>query len=339
VLESNVTIEKRAWPVAAGGRHIELAPDTTAPEMRAVRFHDYGPPSSLVVDLVPRPEPKAGEVLLRVHAAGVNPIDWKFRAGYLRQFMPLELPYTPGLDVAGTVVALGPGVTEFAEGNDVFGRGAGAYAEYAIASVATLAHKPAGVSFEQAATLPVGGVTAWVGLFDVAHLEAGQRVLVQGGGGGVGSIAVQLAHWKGAYVIATASEANADHVRTLGADEVIDYGAVKFEDVVHDVDVVLETVGGDITERSWGVLKPGGIMVVVAGMPDAEKAASLGVRTSNVPPPAVTTPILEELGRLAASGALIPQVGSVFSLADAADAHATSETGHGRGRIVLQVAS
>jgi NADPH:quinone reductase-like Zn-dependent oxidoreductase len=307
--------------------------------MRAVRFHDYGPPSTLVVDLVPRPEPKAGEVLIRVHAAGVNQIDWKFRAGYLKQFMPLALPHTPGLDVAGTVVAIGEGVTEFAEGDDVFGRGAGAYAEYATAPVATLAHKPAGLSFEQAATLPIGGVTAWVGLFDVAHLAAGQRVLVHGGGGGVGSIAVQLARWKGAHVIATASAGNAEHVRSLGAHEVIDYETTNFEDVVHDVDVVLETVGGEITERSWLVLKPGGIMVVVAGMPDAEKAASLGVRTANVRPPEVTTPILEELGRLAVAGALVPPVGPVFSLADAAEAHATSETGHGRGRIVLQISS
>jgi NADPH:quinone reductase-like Zn-dependent oxidoreductase len=316
-----------------------MASAAETPEMRAVRFHEYGPPSSLVVDLVPRPAPRAGEVLILVHAAGVNAIDWKFRAGYLKQFMPLELPHTPGLDVAGTVVVAGPGVTEFAAGDDVFGRGSGSYAEYAIASVATLARKPAGLTFEQAATLPIGGVTAWVGLFDTAHLEAGQRVLVQGGAGGVGSIAVQLAHWKGAYVIATASAGNADHVRALGADEVIDYAATHFEEVVRNVDVVLETVGGEITERSWGVLKPGGIMVVVAGMPDAEKATSLGVRTSSVRPPEVTTPILDELATLAASGALVPQVGPVFPLADAAQAHTTSETGHGRGRIVLQVAS
>ena len=315
-----------------------MAADAAPSEMRAVRFHDYGPPSTLVVDLVPQPEPKAGEVLIRVRAAGVNPIDWKFRAGYLKQYMPLELPYIPGLDIAGTVAAVGEGVTGLVIGDDVFGRGAGAYAEYAIAPVTTLARKPAGVSFEQAATLPVGGVTAWVGLFDTAHLEAGQRVLVHGGGGGVGSTAVQLAHWKGAYVIATASAGNADHVRALGADQVIDYETTRFEEVVHDVDVVLETVGGEITDRSWGVLKPGGILVVVAGMPDAEKAASLGVRTSNVRAPEVTTPILEELGRLAASGALVPQVGPVFSLDEAAEAHATSETGHGRGRIVLQVA-
>lgn len=315
-----------------------MAAAATAPEMRAVRFHEYGPASSLVVDLVPRPEPKAGEVLIRVHAAGVNQIDWKFRAGYLKQFMPLELPHTPGLDVAGTVVALAPDVTAFAEGDDVFGRGAGSYAEYAIAPVATLARKPAALSFEQAATLPIAGVTAWVGLFDTAHLEAGQRLLVQGGSGGVGSLAVQLGHWKGAYVIATASAGNVEHVRALGADEVIDYTATRFEDVVQDVDVVLETVGGEITDRSWGVIKPGGIMVVVAGMPDPEKAASLGVRTSNVRPPEVTSSILGELGRLAESGAITPPVGSVFALVDAAEAHATSETGHGRGRIVLQVA-
>jgi NADPH:quinone reductase-like Zn-dependent oxidoreductase len=305
--------------------------------MQAVRFHDYGPPSVLVVDRVPRPEPQAGEVLLRVRAAGVNPMDWKFRAGFARNFMPITLPYTPGIDVAGTIDRVGPGVTEFAPGDDVFGRGSGTYAEYAIAPVTTIARKPTGVSFEQAATLPVGGVTAWVGLFDVANLEPGQRLLVHGGAGGVGHLAVQLAHWKGAHVIATTSSANAAYVRALGADEVIDYTAVRFEDVVHDVDVVLDTVGAETAGRSWGVLKPGGILVTVAGMADAETAAARGVRTSGVRAPAVTRPILEELARLVETGALVPQVGPTFPLEEAVRAHTASETGHGRGRIVLQV--
>ena len=205
--------------------------------MHAVRFHEYGPPSVLVVDEVERPEPAAGEVLIRVHIAGVNPIDWKFRAGYLKDYVPLTLPHTPGLDLAGTVKALGDGVTGFAIGDRVFGRGAGTYAEFAVAPATTIARIPEGVSFEQAAPLHVGGETAWVGLFDTAHLEPGQRLLVQGGAGGVGSIAVQLGHWKGAYVIATASAANVEFVRSLGADEVIDYTSVNVEDAVHDVDV------------------------------------------------------------------------------------------------------
>src|SRR5580692_9627819 len=191
--------------------------------MRAVRFHEFGSPSVLVVEEIDRPEPKSGEVLIKVHDAGVNPIDWKLRAGSMQQYMPVTLPRTPGLDVSGTVASVGADVSDFNVGDKVFGRGAETYAEYAVAPVATLAHIPEGVSFEQAATLHVGGVTAWLGLFDSAHLEAGQRVLVQGGAGGVGAIAVQLAHSKGAYVIATTSTANVDFVRSLGADAVIDY--------------------------------------------------------------------------------------------------------------------
>ena len=277
-------------------------------------------------------------MLVRVHAAGVNPIDWKLRAGYLQAFMPVELPHIPGFDLAGTIEALGPGVTDLAVGDDVFGRGAGTYAQYAVAPATTLARKPAPISFEQAATLPVGGVTAWAGLFEAAELEPGQRLLVHGGAGGVGSFVVQLAHWKGAHVIATASAANADFVRSLGADEVVDYEAVRFEDVVSDIDVVYDTVGGEVTERSWGVLKPGGILVVIAGMPDTATAEARGVRTSGTNAPEVTSPILQELAGLAAAGDLRPQVGPAFSLADAAGAHALSETGHGRGRIVLNVA-
>jgi NADPH:quinone reductase-like Zn-dependent oxidoreductase len=155
----------------------------------------------------------------------------------------------------------------------------------------------------------------------------------------VGSFVVQLAHWKGAHVIATASAANAELVRSLGADEVLDYAAVRFEDVVSDVDVVYDTVGGEVTERSWGVLKPGGILVVIASSPDTAAAEARGVRTSGTNAPAVTSPILQELARLAESGDLRPQVGPTFPLADAGGAHALSETGHGRGRIVLTVAS
>lgn len=305
--------------------------------MRAVRFHDYGDSSGLRIDDVAPPTPGDGEVRVRVRAAGVNAIDWKLRAGYLKAFMPLDLPHVPGLDMAGTVEALGDDVTDFLPGDEVFGRGVGAYAEYAIAPVTTLAMKPPSVTFQQAATLPVGGVTAWVGLFDAAKLESGQRVLIQGGAGGVGSLAVQLAHWKGAHVIATASTDNLEYVRSLGADEVIDYTHTRFEQVVHDVDAVLDAVGGEVTERSWGVLKPGGILVVIAGMPEPEKAAAHGVRTSGAPSPAITRPLLEQLAQLVESGALAPQVGAVFTLADVGRAHALGETGHGRGRIILEV--
>ena len=305
--------------------------------MQAVRFHDYGPADVLRLEEVPRPQPGDGEVLVRVHSAGVNPIDWKARAGYLQAFMPLELPHIPGFDLAGTVAEVGAAVLEFAQGDEVFGRGSGTYAEYAVAPAATLAPKPAAVSFDQAATLAVGGVTAWAGLFEAAKLEAGQRLLVHGGAGGVGSFAVQLGHWKGAQVIGTASARNLDLMRALGADEVVDYGAVRFEDVLHDLDVVFDTVGGEVTDRSWGVLRPGGILVVIAGMPDTDTAAARGVRTSGTQAPEVTSPILRRLAALVESGDLEPQVGDTYAFADAARAHAASETGHGRGRIVLHV--
>ncbi len=312
-----------------------MATDTL---MRAVRLHEYGPPSVLVVDTIERPEPNAGEVLIRVHFAGVNPIDWKLRAGYLRQYMPVTLPTIPGLDVAGTVESVGEGVTGFAAGDKVFGRGAGTYAEFAVAPIATIAQIPERVSFEQAATLHVGGVTAWLGVIDSGKIESGQRLLVQGGAGGVGSIAVQLGHWKGAYVIATASTANVDFVRSLGADEVVDYTTVSVDGAVHDIDVVFDTVGGDATTHLWNVLKPGGILVTCVGMPDAETAAARGVRTAATTHPAETRPILEELGRLVASGDLTPVIQQIYPLEDAPLAQAASETGHGRGRILLKIA-
>jgi NADPH:quinone reductase-like Zn-dependent oxidoreductase len=306
-------------------------------QMQAVRFHDYGPADALRLEAVDRPQPGPGEVLVRVRAAGVNPIDWKIRAGQLRQFMPLELPHIPGFDLAGTVDAAGPDADGLAVGDEVFGRGRGTYAELAVAPTATLARKPGGMSFDAAATLAVGGVTAWVGLFGTAGLEAGQRLVVQGGAGGVGSLAVQLGKWKGAHVIATASAANVEHVRSLGADEVIDYGSTRVADATGDADVVLDTVGGEVTAGSWQLLRPGGILVVIAGMPDAEAAQAHGVRTSGVQAPETTSPILTELARLAEAGNLRPQIGRTFPLAEAAAAHAAGETGHGRGRIVLHV--
>jgi NADPH:quinone reductase-like Zn-dependent oxidoreductase len=198
--------------------------------MRAARFHEYGPAQNLVIEEVPRPEPQAGEVLVRVHAAGVNPVDWKIRRGYLKDFMPVPLPFTPGLDLAGIVAAVGPDVTTVQPGQAVFGRGSGAYAEYAIAPANALAPKPHALSFDQAATIPVGASTAWAAIFDVAGLQAGQRLLVHGAAGGVGLYAVQFGRWAGAEVIGTASAGNVEFVRSLGAQTVVDY-TTPFESV------------------------------------------------------------------------------------------------------------
>ncbi len=251
--------------------------------------------------------------------------------------MPLELPYIPGLDLAGRVAEVGSGAAGFTVGGDVSGRGQSAYAEYATAPAQSIARKPEAVSFAQAATLPVGGVTAWWGLFETAGLVTGQRLLVHGGSGGAGGLAVQLGRWKGAHVIATTSTANLDFVRSVGADEVVDYSASRFEDVVQDVDVVFDTVGGDVTDRSWSVLRKGGILVSVAGMPQSERAEQHGVRTSGVQAPPAIRQILDQLAALVVDGSLTPLVGERFPLAKAEAAHGASETGHGRGRIVLEV--
>ena len=306
------------------------------PTTRAVRYHVYGKPQVLRIDEVERPHPKAGEVLVRVRATGVHPMDWKLRAGYLQQFMPLQLPYTPGMEFAGTVEEIGDGVTGLVKGDPVFGKGEGTYSEYAIGSAKGLAKKPAQISFEEAATLGVSGVTAW-NLVEAAELKPGQRVLIHGGAGGVGSIAVQLAHRKGAHVIATTSAANLDHVRSLGADEVVDYAARPFEQVVHDLDVVLDTVGGEITDRSWAVLKPGGLLISIASMSLDAAASKHGMRTKALPQVQDTAPTLEQLATLVSSGAVRPQVAETYALEQTQDAHAASETGHGRGRRVITV--
>jgi NADPH:quinone reductase-like Zn-dependent oxidoreductase len=305
--------------------------------MRAVRFHEYGDPSVLRVEEVSRPQPGQGEVLVQVRAAGVNPIDWKFRAGHLQAFMPIQLPHIGGLDLAGTVSAVGPGAAGFSVGDEVFGRGQGSFAEYATAPVEAIARKPVALSFTQAATLPVGGVTAWWGLFEIGGLESGQRLLVHGGAGGVGGLAVQLGRWKGAHVIATTSTANLDFVRSLGADEVVDYSATRFEDAVRDVDVVLDTVGGEVTDRSWGLLRRGGILVAAAGMPDPKVAEQHGVRASGVQAPSALRPMLDQLAALVVDGKLTPLVGQRFPLAEVEAAQRASETGHGRGRMVIDV--
>ena len=258
---------------------------------RAVRFHEYGDPSVLRLEDIPQPALTAGHVLLRVRATGVHPMDWKLRAGYLKEYMPLQLPHVPGYELAGTVEAVGDGVSNFHAGDDVFGQGSATYADQAVASASTLAKKPASMTFEQAATLGLTGVTAW-GVIEAASLEPGQRVLILGGAGGVGSIAVQLAHWKGAHVIATTSTPNLDHVRALGADEVIDYMATAFDAAVSGVDVVIDTVGGDTLDRSWTVLTPGGLLITTAAMPDPDAAASHRARTAGPVRYEKSTPVL-----------------------------------------------
>lgn len=301
--------------------------------MKAVRYHQAGGPEVLKYEDVPRPSPGQGEMLIRVAAAGVNPVDAKFR----KAGRP-SLPFTPGFDVAGTVEEAGPGVSTFKKGDAVFAyvplsRGGG-YAEYAIVKEPEAAAKPAKTTLPQAAGLPVAALTAWQGLFDTAKLQKGQTVLIHGGSGGVGTMAVQLAHWKGARVLATASTENQAYLKQLGADVAIDYKTQKFEDVAKDVDVVLDTVGGDTADRSFDVLKKGGIIVSIVGHLSQEKAKAAGVRAVDI----LVKPSgaqLREIAGLVDSGDLKPVVTKELPLEDAAKAHELIETGHTRGKIVL----
>jgi NADPH:quinone reductase-like Zn-dependent oxidoreductase len=306
--------------------------------MKAERIHSYGGPDVLKLEEVPRPEPGSNQLLARVHAAGVNPADWKFREGMLgRQ----PLPSAIGNDFSGVVEAVGPGAGRFRVGQQVFGSVAddsGSYAEYALASVSGVAEKPEGLDHIHAAALPVAGLTAWQALFDEAKIKPGQKVLIHAASGGVGSMAVQFAKWKGASCIGTASAERVAFVRNLGADQVIDYKKTKFEEVVRDVDMVLDTIGGETQERSWGVLKKGGILVSTVRTPSEVSAKSHEVRGLFMRCDLNRSDELAQIAKLVASGTVKVHVETVLPLADAARAQEISQRGHAHGKIVLKVA-
>jgi NADPH:quinone reductase-like Zn-dependent oxidoreductase len=329
----------RTWTVLAA---LALAPTARAQEgatMKAIRYHEYNEAEVLKYEDAPKPEPARGEVLVRVHAAGVNPVDWKVRAGAFKA-RGAEFPQIPGYDVAGVVEKVGEGVERLKAGDEVFGflslSHGGAYAEYVAASERELALKPKKIDFVQSAAVPLAALTAWQALFDSAGLEAGQTVLIHAGAGGVGHFAVQLAKRKGAKVIATASEANHEFLRELGADQVIDYTKQHFEELVKDVDVVLDPIGGETVEGSMAVLKKNGFLVSIVGKPPQQKLSQYGVRGDGI----LVHPDgdeLAEIAKLIDAGTLKPHVSAVVPLAEAKRAHEMSETGHTRGKIVLEV--
>ena len=304
--------------------------------MKAIRLHARGGPESIRFEDAPMPQPGAGEVLVRVRAAAVMPTEllwvptWATPNGG-----PRPLPVIPGHEFSGEVAALGEGVRAVGVGEAIYGMndwfGDGAQAEYCLARPADIARKPASVDHLHAAVTPISALTAWQGLFERARLATGQHVLIHGAAGGVGGFAVQLARWRGARVTGTASAANVDFVRSLGADEVIDYRAQRFEDVVRDVDVVFDTVGGQTLERSWGVLKPDGRLVTVAA--SGERTTDERIRAAYfIVEPSRTQ--LAEVARLIDEGALRPVVGAEFPLADAPLAYRTKPS---RGKVVLRV--
>ncbi len=303
--------------------------------MKAVIIPSYGDNSVVQLIKVSRPAPKQGEVLIKVHAAGVNPIDWKIRSG-AGQRMGMVLPIHLGGEIAGTVEQVGEGVDQFVISDAVFGIIAdGAFSEYAIAQASNLVRKPINLDYVQSAAVPLGALTAWQAMFDLAKLATGQRLLVTNSSGGVGSLAVQLAKVAGAHVTAVASAHNEDYVRSLGADEFIDYRRQPFETVAHDMDVVFDTVGGDTFQRGFATLRKGGFLVTAVAFPKDE-GAEHGVGVGRV----VCKPNGDQLKAICdyvEAGKLVSNVGAVFALDDVREALDLSERGHTRGKIVLRV--
>ena len=306
--------------------------------MKAIRFHQYGGPEVLAQVEMQRPKPDHDEVLIKVHAAAVNPIDWKMRAGHVKEVFPLTFPSTLGWDVSGTIEEAGDNVTQFKRGEEVYAlvKGGG-YAEYVVASATVVVRKPRNLDHVHAAAVPVAGLTAFQALFEVAQLRAGQKVLIHAAAGGVGNLAVQLAKARGAYVIGTASSKNHAFLSGLGVDKAVDYQKTRFEDAVRDVDVVLDTVGGETQERSFKVLKKGGILVSLVQPPSQESATKYGVRALFYGGHASSSD-LTEIAKLIGEGKVKPVVETVLPLAEARRAHELSETGHARGKIILKVA-
>ena len=330
--------------------------------MKAIRLHEFGGPEVLQYEDAPIPALKPGEVLVRVHAVGINPPDWYLRDGY--KMLPPEwrpsvpFPIIPGTDVSGVVASVATDVKDFSVGDEVFGMirfpsfgESAAYAEYVAAPATDFAHKPAGINYVQAAAVPMAGLTAWQFLIDLGHnvqnpLQSeihkpmplnGKTVLVNGAAGGVGHFAVQIAKWKGARVITVASGKHESFLRQLGADEFIDYQKNAPEDVVHDVDLVLDTLGGPTTGRFLRTLKQGGALFpVFLGFSDAEEATKRGI-TVSMTQVRSNGRQLAELGRLLDAGTIRVAIDSTFPLADARKAHERAAHGHIQGKIVLTV--
>ena len=308
--------------------------------MKAIRIHSHGGPEVLVYEDTPRPVLNDDDVLIRVMAAGVNPVDWKIRQGYMKDLF--SLPLILGWDVAGVIEEKGPDVRNLEIGASVYTRPNilrnGAYADFIAVKASEVALKPESIDFIQAAAVPLAALTAWQSLFDLAHLQSGQKILIHAAAGGVGHYAVQFARWIGAHVIGTASSRNHDFLKSIGAHETIDYTVDAFETIVDDADVVLDTIGGEVWQRSWKALKKGGIMVSTLRGPETGGAEALNKLCAHVfvQPDAVQ---LGEIAVLIDSGHVHPMIEQVFPLTEVHKAHLASQSGHTRGKIVLRVGS
>ena len=310
--------------------------------MKAVRIHSYGGTEVLSYEDAPRPTPGPGEVVIRVHATSVNPFDIAVRNGYMHSWFNYSFPLTLGSDVSGVIEEVGEGVTNVSPGDVVYTRAGvfrdGANAEYVVAFAADAVHPPKNLDHVHSAALPHATLTAWQALYEMANLSSGQTVLIHGAAGGVGHIAAQLAKLRGAKVIGTAS-VNFDFLAELEVDQAINYTITDFQEVVSDVDVVLDLIGGDTQQRSWKILKPGGILISTIQAPSEELAAAHNVRIGFVTTAPPIGPTLTEVARMVDSGQLMPFVSTLLPLREIRRAHEMIEAMHTPGKIVLQVIS
>lgn len=310
--------------------------------MRAAQINSYGGKDVvLTTSSAPKPTAAAGEVLVAVHAAGVNPFDWKVREGYMQQWIPLAFPATLGGDCSGVIVAIGEDVEGFSVGQEVFGEanavsGNGAFAEFAPIPAKTLALKPKDLDFTQAAALPLASASAYLVIVETLYVKAGQRILIHGGAGGIGSFAIQIAKHLGAYVATTAKGADAQYVKELGADEVIDYQTEKFDEKLHDFDAVFDTVGGDTYTRSFSVVKTGGAIASMVEQTNDELAKTHNVSAHHISSEA-TRDRLEHITELLEQGALKIHVDKTFPLEQAADALEYVKNGQHKGKVVITI--
>ena len=318
---------------------MKAADASDRPMMKGMVVHEYGGPEVLKLEDVPRPEPKENEALVRVIASGVNPVDALIVSGKYAKEFGTHVPLTPGYDVAGVVEQTGAKIRKLKVGDGVYGYllWGGGYAEYAVATEGEAAIKPKSLSYSEAASVPLVVLTAWQALIDAAKLSSGQTVLIHGGSGGVGTMAIQIAKARGARVIATASTANQDLLKELGADVAVDYTKEKFEDVAKDVDVVLDTVGKDTLTRSYGVVKKGGFIATLVARLDQAELDKRGIRGASisVKPDANE---LEEITKLIEAKKIKPVVSQELPLAEATRALQQAATHHTRGKIVLKIA-
>ena len=308
--------------------------------MKAIRIHEFGGPDVLKYEDAPQPVPAADEVLIKVHASGVNPVDSKIRAGHAQGKFPISFPLIPGWDVSGEIEEVGNAVLNFRKGDEVYSRPDptrnGTYAEYVVVKADQVNQKPKSINHDKAAAVALAGLTAWQRLFTHGDLQDGQKVLIHGASGGVGTYAVQFAKWKGAHVIGTASTDNIDFLYELGADDVIDYKNEKFEEEVKDVDLVFDLIGGDTQKKSLQVIKNGGRLITTVKPENQEEAKLKNIHIEGFMAQSLPGD-LQQIADLIDSGKVKPIISEIIPIENAAEAHEKIEKGHTRGKIVLRV--